>query len=373
MHILYGAPHSLYTAKVRCYLGKQGIAYRELLPSHPSYVNDIAPRIRRNIIPVILTPSGEIVQDTIDIIDHFEAQGVPLPAYPPTPLQQVLAIVIEYYGSQALLKHAMHYRWSYLDEQREFLEHAFSVGAPRDLAEKIMARMHSYLPQLGVSEQTIPLIEASYERLLANLNTHFAQHPYLFGARPTIADYGLIGPLYAHLGRDPVPAQLMKVRAPHVYRWAERMNAADLDSPEFPQADGELLVEDAIPVTLEALLMQIRDEIFPELTDKLAFLDEWIEKLSPHDGAAVSEKPHQRRIGVVATTFCGAPIETGVEPYLMYLLRRADRALSKASDLERRRVLDALAKYGLQPTLMGERKYSVSRRNHIEVWERASE
>jgi hypothetical protein len=118
MHTFYGAPHSLYTGKVRCYLRKQSIAYRELLPSHPSYVDDIAPQIGRNIIPVLVTPDGMIVQDTIDIIDHFEIQGVALPAYPGTPLQHVLAIIIEYYGSQALLKHAMHYRWSYLEDQR---------------------------------------------------------------------------------------------------------------------------------------------------------------------------------------------------------------------------------------------------------------
>ena len=75
-YILYGAPHSLYTGKARCYLRKQRIDYVERLPSHPTYVNEIAPTIGRNIIPVIVTSSGQIIQDTIDIIDHFEANGI---------------------------------------------------------------------------------------------------------------------------------------------------------------------------------------------------------------------------------------------------------------------------------------------------------
>ena len=33
-------------------------------------------------------------------------------------------------------------------------------------------------------------------------------YPYLLGGRPSIADFGFMAPLFAHLGRDPVPAAL---------------------------------------------------------------------------------------------------------------------------------------------------------------------
>jgi glutathione S-transferase len=370
---LYGAPHSLYTGKARSYLRKQGIAYRELMPSHPTYVRDVAPTIGRMIIPVVVTRTGDIIQDTIDIIDHFEATGSRYPAYPSSPLQHVLAVIIEFYGNQSLLKHAMHYRWSFREQQAAFLQRAFSARAPEGAAEKIMARMHSYLPQLGVTEQTIPLIERSYEALLAILDQHFSAHPYVFGGHPTIADYGLIGPLFAHLGRDPVPANIMKQRAPNVFRWVERMNAPDLDSPEFPDRTSDLFEQDSIPKTLEPLLAHVAAEIFPELTDKLAFLDEWVAKHRPQDGEPVTEKPHQRRLGLVRTHFRGMPIEAGVEPYLVYVLRRVDRVLTALSADEIARVDAALASFGLLAARMGKRNYSVGRRNHIEVWEKCSE
>ena len=114
---LYGASHSLYTGKVRCYLRNQGIDYREVPTWHPDFAERILPRIGRGIIPVLETPEGQVIQDSIDIIDHLEAQGVPFPVYPSTPLQHIVAVIIEYYGCQAMLKHAMHYRWSYRAEQ----------------------------------------------------------------------------------------------------------------------------------------------------------------------------------------------------------------------------------------------------------------
>ena len=71
--------------------------------------------------------------------------------------------------------------------------------------------------------ETRAAIEESYEALLAELSAHFARHDYLFGSRPSIGDYGLIGPLYAHNYRDPKSGEMMKATAPRVARWVERM------------------------------------------------------------------------------------------------------------------------------------------------------
>lgn len=370
-HVLYGMPHSLYTGKVRCYLRKQSIPYREIGTSHPSFAAQIIPKIGRGIIPVVVTPEGTIIQDSIDIIDHFEKQGVPYSAYPTGPLQRVLGILIEYYGSQALLRHAMHYRWSCYEQQAHFLKDAFSTGAGSAVAEKVMMRMQSYLPQLGVNKQSIPAIEESYELLLDVLDAHFAQHPYLFGGIPSIGDYGLIGPLFAHLGRDPVPARIMKIRAPRVFRWVERMTAPNLDVPELPDYEAAYVHGDAVPVTLEPLLRQMSEEMFPELTDKFAFMDAWVAQRQPRDREPVTEKPHQRRLDTVQTHFRGIPIESGVEPYLVYVLRRADRVMDDLDDTDRARVTGYLKKFGLERGLFGKRGYSVGRINNIEVWERA--
>jgi glutathione S-transferase len=368
-YVFYGAPHSLYSAKARSYLRKQGVAYRECMPAHPDFAGRILPQIRRSIIPVLETPSGEIIQDSIDIIDYFERRGARCSAYPTGPRQHALALWVEYYGSFSLLRHAMHYRWSFLDQQRAFLTDAFVTASGGEAAATIMQRMQSYLPGLGVSGETIALIEASFERLLDILEVHFAEHPYLFGGQPSIGDYGLIGSLFAHLGRDPVPAGIMKTRAPKVFRWVERMNACDPDMPEFGDREACFLANDEIPITLAPLWQHMAEEIFPELSDKLAFLDGWVAEKAPVDGEPVSAKPHQRHVGAIRTQFRGVDIQAGVDPYLICQLRRIDAGIARLVDAEQVSVRAYLQSVGLPAGLTASRSYSVARRNNLEVWE----
>lgn len=366
--ILYGVPHSLYTGKARCYLRNQGIRYIERPTLDRGFIERVVPQLGRSIIPVLETTDGTIVQDTIDIIDHFERQGVAWPAYPTTPVQRVLAIVIEYFGCQVLLKHAMHYRWSYLEEQKAFLSHAFASGSGPAIAEKVMGRMQAYLPMLGVIDATVPLIERSFEALLDTLDAHFAVMPYVLGGRPSIADYGLIAPLFAHLGRDPVPAEHMKKRAPRVYRWVERMNAPGLDVVEYPNVTPAFVADDAIPASLEPFLAYMAEDMFPELTDKFAFFDGWIAEQRPADGAPVADKPHRRQLGPVQTHYRGAPVEVGAEPYLLYVLQRAVATLDGLAADESQRVLAQLRRFALDRALPTGLDYRVARENNIEVW-----
>ena len=66
--------------------------------------------------------------------------------------------------------------------------------------------MYSYLPVLGITEKTKPEIEQWAQELLLQLNTHFEQHPFLLGTKPCLGDFGLYGPLYALVWRDPALA-----------------------------------------------------------------------------------------------------------------------------------------------------------------------
>ena len=363
-YILYGSHVSYATAKSRSYLRKKGIPFIERLPSAPRFREYVRPTSENHRIPQLEAPDGTVIQDTVDIIDHFEGEDtppVPHPAYPGDARLLALAHLFEIYAVVGLTRHAMHYRWSYLAEQEHFLRDAFATGGDAERAEATMGRMHSYLPMLGVDAATIPAIEESYRELLASLDAHFAVYPFLLGATPSIADYAMFGPLFAHLGRDPVPLSIMQREAPRVFRWVERMHAPDLDSvgypvpaPDFP--DGEL------PETMEPLLAQIARELAPDLTDRLAFLRGYVADHGPQAGQPVTDKPHRRLIGTVNTSFRGVEYTGGVQPYTFFLWERL---------IEAGRHPAAKALFGehdLTPLVEVELPIRVARRDNIEVW-----
>ncbi len=283
--ILWSAPLSLYSGKTRSYFIKKGIDYQEIFGSHPRYGKEIVPLIGYRVLPVVELTDGTLIQDTTDTIVHFEKK-VPEPALiPKTPVQRAVAWLIGFFGSEALLKPAMHYRWSYLDRQRPFLEAAFgrAVSGHRDRQRQreavtpIMEYFSGFLKSLGVTPETIPVIEASYLDLLHLLDDHFLRVPYLLGGRPSLADFGLVAPLYAHLARDPYPSMLMKNHAPHVFRWTERMNLAGFTDGEFPDLAPDFLPNDELPETLEPILRYFFTDCGPEVLGMIASYNAWVE------------------------------------------------------------------------------------------------
>lgn len=227
-NILYGAEISYFTGKVRAYFRWKEIPFREEAATREVYQNVILPRVGWPVVPVVVTPEDETLQDTTDIIDHFEARAPGPSIYPQGPAQRLAALLLECYGDEWLKIPAMHYRWNYNEE--ELLFEFGKLSAPdaseaeqREIGAKRAGPFRGALPVLGVTPETRAAIETSYEGLLGELERHFAAHPYLFGDRPSIGDFGLIGPLYAHNYRDPKSGAMMRALAPKVARWVERM------------------------------------------------------------------------------------------------------------------------------------------------------
>ena len=195
----------------------------------------------------------------------------------------------------------------------------------------------------------------------------FRPTPYLLGGQPSIGDYGLLGPLFAHLGRDPVPAGIMKRRAPKVFRWVERMNAPDPDLPEYGAYPASYLPEDELPDTLPPVLAQAAAELLPELTDKLAMLNAHVADRCPNDGEPVSARPHQRTIGTVDTHFRGAHHASGVQPYMLFLWQRVTGAFNRLDKNGQASVRAVMTRVGLDALLDARSSVRVERRNHVEV------
>lgn len=313
-HKFYGAPLSLYSGKARAYLDWKAVDYDEILSTADVYRDVIMPRVGRPVIPVMVTHDDQTLQDTTLIIDHFEAVAKGPSVYPDTPKQRLVALLMEVFGDEWLVIPAMHYRWNY-NEEWVYGEFG-SASAPEASKEEQLAigrergaNFKGFCPVLGINDQTIPAIEASYETLLADLDAHFSGHDYLLGSRPSIGDYGLIGPLYAHLYRDPASGEIMKRLAPRVAAWVERV--VHVETP----LSGDFLADDAVPDTLIPILERMMAEQLPFLQTTARMFAAWAEA---DTGAEVP-----RVVGMAEFTVEGVTGQRIAPPFSLWMLQRA--------------------------------------------------
>lgn len=374
-YVLYTMPGSLYSAKARSYMRKNRVEHDERAAGDPRFLEQVVPKLGRWIIPVLVTPDGELVQDSLAILDHFEGEGGT--AYPLTPMQRTVAHVLELFAGEGLLRPAMHYRWGFDEDNLGFLERDFvgclAPGADATTSAEVFKtaseRMRTAAVAFGVRPATVADIESSYLRFLSLLSAHLEDHPYLLGGVPTIADYALMGPLYAHLARDPHPSRLMKERAWRVWRWVERMNAPVADTGEYLGCEPALVADDGVPDTLRALLAYVAEEYLTEITAQVQGVDAWLaEHPAVGEGEVIGGRPDRRFLGTITFDWRGHALTTSVVPYRVWVLQRLQDAVAAQTPDGRQASTDLLRSVGLQSLLSVRPRRRVDRADNREVW-----
>ena len=371
-HTLYAITHSLYSGRARSYLIKRGIPFQELSTGHESFKADVLPKGRLPTIPTLVTPGGEVIRDGAAIIEHFEAANG-RPCAPPGPRQQIVSALFDVIGTDGLLRPAMHYRWNFPGENLDFVRYHFlysqrDVPQREEKTEAMMGRMRHAAVFFGVTDQTRDLVESLYLEYLDALNNHFEQYPYLLGWRPCVGDFGLLAPMYAHLGRDPYPARLMQQRATRVYRWVERMNRADQDVPEYFNAGLDFLADDEVPETLLTVLRVIAQDFVPETLAAAQHINAWLADNQPDSGTAAVGRESQV-IGMVEFTLRGETVSALAQPHRFYLLQRVQDLYAALAPDEQASVDEMLGACGMSDILSAVLDRCIGREDNLEVWE----
>jgi len=281
-YTLYGWQVSYYTGKVRSYLRFKGIPYTEVAPNLFGYYMSLRGKTGVVAIPVVRTPEGEWPQDSSEIIDRLEARFPEPSIVPVTPRQRLAAYLFELWGDEFWLPTGLITRWCHLDENWAFLERDVAdtllPGWPswlqKKAAVKVARHMNRYLSHAGVVPAQHTVLNRWTEIQLDALDRHFAEHPFLFGTRPSLGDFGVMGPLYGHLSRDPWPSRNLIAPRRHLTAWIERMNRTR-------QPAGEFLVDDAMPATLDPLLNSLIKEMLPYLEATLRVAQPALRKYVP--------------------------------------------------------------------------------------------
>ena len=395
MYRLFSAENSVFSAKVRAYLRfKQeqedlGAGFEDILVTPELISGLLLARSGSPALPQLEAPDGQWIQDSSAIIDHCEQAhrgSSVVPDAETRPRQRMAAYLIELLADEWLIVPACWERWYFSEDGREPSHRAYNeqqwgaiFGAGRDGLSRRAAGAEFFesafgishartnprgpfagLIQLGCTDATVEAWQSSLHQLLQALEVHFGQHDYLLGGRPCLADFALLGPLYAHFYRDPVPGFALRVFFPLICEWVERTNAegclnarrygqklyglgpdGSLVGREAMSDAGDWLGDDTVPSTLDPILKAFFLEMWPVLRASMEALRGFI---ASDDHALGDELPrktftaspgfeaHQTGNGPLTVAFemGGVPARRMVVPNQIWMLQRLEAALAEA-------------------------------------------
>lgn len=344
-YILYGWQVSYFTAKVRAYLNYKSLDYREIPPNFIHF-GWFAKEVDAAVIPVLKTPEGKLLADSSLIIEELERRNSYPSIIPPTPKQKILSELFEAWIDEVGLPIALHTRWSHSENYATFLQEAGKAVLPipikplrNALLEKTVAnKMRRYAKDVGVVPEQIPLLNKWINYVLDLLESHFQQHNYLFGGRPTIADYGLIGLCQAHLFIDPWSKRELIEPRPHLMNYILRVHNGE-------DCDGTWLQEDDIPQSLVPIFELIFKEFFPLVEQTSSMVQRYIKDNNTKQGQSIKRMP-----GSISMPMLDGYYTKKTQSYTLWMMQRLQDDFLRLPETEQTEVDKWFSSLG-QPSL----------------------
>ena len=395
---LFGWELSYFSGKARAYLrykermGDLGEGFEDVLATPELVTGLLAPATGSGAVPQMQTGDGSWVQDSSDIIDFIELHHDKVPVIPSpaaAPCQALASYLVELLADEWMVVPGFWERWHYSlpDAQPNHVDYnamqwgsVFAAGATGD--ERLAAGagvfenlfgisearsnprgVYAGLVQLGCTEATEEAWWASMENILGLLDAHFGAHDFLLGGLPSLGDFGLFGPLYAHLYRDATSGFMLRTEHPIVSEWVERTYGNNVSARSYRQklyslgTDGELvarpatsdggrwLPDDRVPPSLDAVVSVFFDEMWPMLTSTMEKTAAFIASDTHEPGGELPGKTfsadppwlaHQTGDGALTHDFeiGGIQARRMVTPYHVWMLQRVAGVLARAKASE---------------------------------------
>lgn len=240
---LFGAETSPYSMKVRSALRYKGVAF-DWVARSASNEAEFRKHALTPTVPLLISPEGT-AQDSTLILSTLEASHPEPAARPEEAAAQALALILEDYADEWLNKCMFQQRWGQQPDRdaaaMRVLIQLNDGKRPRAFkapARQIATRMLTRLPLVGAEAENAPTLESSYRRFALRLNTHLQNHLFIFGGRPSAADFS-VAAQFQQMLTDPTPGTWLKERAPFVVSWCEHMEDPKASGPFLPLAELE--------------------------------------------------------------------------------------------------------------------------------------
>ena len=256
---VFGAEMSPYSVKVRAYARYKSLPHQWLNRGGENAA-EYAKHAKIQIVPLVVTPDGEAIQDSTPIIERLEREHPEPSIHPKDPALAFLSCLLEELADEWGNKWMFHYRWRReIDQKACAMRLALAMNPAMDeatqtgFAEQIRNRMTGRVWFVGSNETTAPFIEETFHAALVQLDAHLKGRAYLFGARPSFADFALWGQIY-NMWTDPTPGAIIEARAQNVLAWIQRM--------AWPKAEGDFESWATLEPTLFPIIRDWAGELF---------------------------------------------------------------------------------------------------------------
>jgi glutathione S-transferase len=289
---IYGMELSPFSVKVRSYFRYKGIAHQWIIRNAET-MSDYQKYAKIPIVPLVVTPEDEGIQDSTPIIERLEAENPEPSIHPSDPVAAFVSALLEEFGDEWGNKWMFHYRWARDIDQLSSagrIARSMVPGADAQTLEGMTAqlreRMLGRVWFVGSNEQTAPQIEDSFITAVEQLETHLSERSYLFGERPAFGDFGIWGQVY-NAWTDPTPGSIIEAIAPNVLAWIQRMT--------WPRAEGDFEEWSSLEPTLMPLLQsQVGALFLPWTVANAAAIEGGEEEFEVElDGRTWQQKPQK--------------------------------------------------------------------------------
>jgi len=256
---LIGSTASPYAIKLRALMRYRRLPFDWVIMTKA--LRKQTQHLRPNLIPVLQYPDGTFRAETTTLAYDLETRHAGRSAIPPDRAVAFVCDLLEDLADEWAVKPLFLYRWWDPQDQayvsrwagEEWSTSDAETGSPEEI-EEFRRRQISRMPILGATAENKPLLEESYLRILAAFEPHVGMARYLFGSRPSLADFAWFGQL-SEMATDPTPMRIMRERAPFTDHWVRRLDdASGVDGAWYPR-------EQALGAWVEGLL-NIAGEVY---------------------------------------------------------------------------------------------------------------
>jgi glutathione S-transferase len=256
---LIGSTASPYAIKLRALLRYRRIPFDWVIMTKA--LRKATKHLRPNLIPVLQYPDGTYRGETTTLAYDLESRHKERSIIPDDKAVAFICDLLEDLADEWAVKPLFLYRWWDPEDQayvsrwagEEWSVSEAETGSPDEI-EQFRQRQISRMVILGATAENKPLLEESYLRMLAAFEPYVGMTNYLFGSRPSLADFAWFGQL-SEMATDPTPTRIMRAKAPFTDHWVRRLDdASGVEGEWYPR-------EQALGGMAEALL-KIAGELY---------------------------------------------------------------------------------------------------------------